>query len=403
MHLYKKKTTVQTILTHYFPEYELKHDLPLYVLNAAQRLIDCRTSALGGHKYYCTDCGKEEIVYNPCHHRICPQCSHIAKDEWLKGQMNRMIATNYYHIVFTIPSEYNDYWLTNKKIMTDILFDSVKETLIDMCLNEKLLGVIPGIIATLHTWGSALSLHPHIHCLITDGGLTKDGSWKSGRRGKTSRKGFLLPITEHGVMGVFRAKFTFKMIGSLRRDKLTLPFTDGDKSNSEVEALYNKLKAKKWNVAIRERYQHGNGVAKYLANYLKGGAIGNSRIKSCVDEKVTFTYKNSRKNRKEELMTLDVYEFIKRLLLHVPEKRQRLVRYYGLFSSSKKELLNKARKSFGQPAVMKTDRLTIDIICKECGHKLKMLEKIEPVRKIEMMNYRRYKMLNEKQKFKKVI
>ena len=392
----KNKITIQDILVRHFPEYELIHDLPSYVLEAAQRLIDCRTSALGGHKYYCPECDKEEIVYNPCHHRICPQCSHIAKDEWLKVQTNRMIATNYYHVVFTIPSEFNMYWLKNKKIMTDILFESVKETLLQMCGNEELLGVLPGIIATLHTWGSTLALHPHIHCLITDGGLTKDGKWKRGRRGKESKKGFLLPIKSNGVMGVFRAKFIFKMIGSLRRNKLVIPIEHLNKTTKEIESIYSKLKDKKWNVDIRERYQHGNGVAKYLANYLKGGAIGNSRIKSCKNEQVTFSYKNSRKNRKKELMTLDVHEFIRRLLLHVPEKRQRLVRYYGIFSSNKKHLLNKARNLFGQPAVKKIEKIKKEVICKTCGHKLRMIDEIEPIRRTNILNYRRYKMTSIK-------
>ncbi len=373
-----KNNTIQYILQQYYPSYRLGHNLPLYVQKAVSKLMMCRTAFLGGHKYICPDCNKEEIVYNPCQHRSCPQCAKIGKEEWLQKQKKKLISTNYYHVVFTIPSEFNIYWLRNKKIMTNLLFNSVKETLLDMCANPNLLGVLPGIITTLHTWGGTLALHPHIHCLITDGGLTKEGKWKSGRRGKKSNKGFLLPINEHGVMGVFRAKFVFKMIGSLRKGKLILPDIDSGKNIKQIEKFYTDLKAKKWNVDIRERYNHGKGVAIYLANYLKGGPIGNSRIKNTTNGKIVFTYKNSRKNRKEDTIELGKDEFIKRLLFHIPEQRQRLVRYYGLFASNKIKELNKARRTFGQLPVEDFEREPIHIKCQSCGHELEKYELIEP-------------------------
>ena len=318
-----RQITVQSILQQHYAAYEAKHNLPYNVRHAAERLIDCRTTRLGGHKYYCSDCGEEEeIVYNPCHHRICPNCANIAREEWLKVQKSKLIATNYYHIVFTIPEQFNVYWLKNVKLMTLI---RAKETLIDMCLNPKLLGAQPGIIATLHTWDSTLTLHPHIHYLITDGGLDKDGVWINSKRNKGNNKSFLLPIKEKGVMDVFRAKFVYKMIGSLRKNQLCLPDDDLFITEKEIENKFTLLKGKKWNVNIRERYEHGNGVATYLANYLKGGAIGNSRIKRCENGKVVFTYKNSKKGRRVDRIELDAEEFIHRLLLHVPVKGQRLV------------------------------------------------------------------------------
>ena len=179
-------------------------------------------------------------------------------------------------------------------------------------------------------------------------------------------------------MGVFRAKFVFKMIGSLRRKKLILPATDSDKSMKQIEKIYTDLKVKKWNVDIRERYNHGKGVAIYLANYLKGGPIGNSRIKNTTNGKIVFTYKNSRKNRKEDTIELDKNEFIKRLLFHIPEKKQRLVRYYGLFASNKINELNKARRTFGQLPVEDFEREPIHIKCQSCGHELEKCEVIEP-------------------------
>src|SRR5207237_3008495 len=168
-------------------------------------VMQCRTAALGGHIQACPDGHVLRVWYNSCRHRSCPQCTYLQTERWLALQQARLLACDHYHVIFTLPHELNPFWLANVRVMSALLFQTVRETLTTLLADPQYLGAQPGIIAALHTWSQTLVLHPHLHCLVTGGGLTPDGHWKA------VRNGFLLPVRV--VMAVFRGK----MLDALRR------------------------------------------------------------------------------------------------------------------------------------------------------------------------------------------
>jgi hypothetical protein len=274
--------TVQKIMKTEYKAFEQTRKLPLYVRKAADAIIQCRTAALGGHIQACPEGHYHRQWYNSCRHRLCPQCNWIRIEQWLEKQKERILVCAHYHMIFTFPYELNEIWLANVKTMTNILFTCVRDTLFEFFSDTKHVGGKPGIIATLHTWSQTIILHPHIHCLITEGGLNLM-RWM-----ETRQKGYLLPI--EAVMMVFRGKLLDYINKAIEKDVISLP---ENMTIQQWKNLKNRLGRKNWNVHIRERYDHGKGVLVYLARYMRGGAISNKRIASFTDEGVTFTYKNS--------------------------------------------------------------------------------------------------------------
>jgi hypothetical protein len=203
--------TVQQILHHGYAAFERGHPLPAYVRKAAWALLVCRTAVLGGHIQACAEGHVERVWYNSCRHRLCPQCAWLQVERWLVRQKARLLACDHYHVIFTMPHELNDLWLANVAAMTQLLFATVHEALDQLLGDEMYLGACPGLIAALHTWSQTLLLHPHLHCLVTGGGLTDAGLWRP------VRKGFLLPVRV--VIAVFRGKLR----QGLAHDQLTLP------------------------------------------------------------------------------------------------------------------------------------------------------------------------------------
>src|SRR5215471_3583544 len=167
--------TLQTIFQDAFPAYEQRHALPAHVRRAAHALMQCRTAALGGHIQACPD-------------GSCPQCAYLQTERWLALQRARLLACDHYHVIFTLPHDLNALWLANVPVMTTLLFQAVRDTLGSLLADPKYLGAQPGILAALHTWSQTLGLHPHVHCLVTGGGLTPAGQWVAVRHG------FLLPV-----------------------------------------------------------------------------------------------------------------------------------------------------------------------------------------------------------------
>ena len=163
--------TIQEIIKKHYSAFERKHRLPESVRKAAKALMECRTAALGGHVQACPEGHYHRQWYNSCRNRVCPQCNWLQIEQWLRKQSERLLKCGHYHMIFTIPHELNVLWLWNRKVVTNILFRAVRDTLFEFFLDEKHIGGKPGIIATLHTWSQTLIDHPHIHCLITEGGL----------------------------------------------------------------------------------------------------------------------------------------------------------------------------------------------------------------------------------------
>jgi Putative transposase/Transposase zinc-binding domain len=355
------QVTIQQILRIGYAAYERSHQLPGYVRTAALALLSCRTAALGGHVQRCPDGHFARIWYNSCKHRFCPQCAWLQIERWLITQKARLFACDHYHVIFTLPEELRGLWLANVTLMTNLFFASVRETLYELLDDPRYLGARPGIIATLHTWSQTLVLHPHVHCLVTGGGMTPEGQWYA------VRNGFLLPVRV--VMALFRGKLLDAIDRGVRRGTLRLP--EG-MSLRQWEHLRKKLGRTKWNVHIRERYRYGEGVLTYLARYVRGGPMANTRLVSCDNGTVTFRYRvngaSSGSGRTSwGLMTLPLPQFLQRYLLHVPPPRTRVVRSYGLYAPTQREALARCRAQLGQGAVVSPPQLTWQTACSARG------------------------------------
>ena len=328
--------TVQQIFRQNFSALAAGRRLPLHYHKAAQQFIRCRTAALGGHVQACPEGHIERVWYNSCRHRTCPQCNQIQVERWLAAQRARLLDCAHHHIIFTLPHELNPLWQYNRAALMSHLFQAVREVLMELLADPKYLGAEPGFLLALHTWGRSLSLHPHIHCLITDGGLAGD-EWR------TPRGSCFLPARV--VMAKFRGTFLWMIRDALEKGELTLPRNERP---ARFQSLLNRLGRIKWNVHLRERYGHGAGVVQYLARYVRGGPLRNSQLIDLSSAQVKFRY-FAHNDGAARVMTLTPEVFMLRYLQHVPEAGRPTVRHYGLYAHTKTAALNRARPLFQQP------------------------------------------------------
>jgi hypothetical protein len=296
---------------------------------------------LGGHIEACPEGHVERHHYNSCKHRACPRCAFIEGQEWLTAKLALLLPCDYYHVIFTLPHDPNPLWRWNVRRMTALLLAAMRDTVYEFLHDPKYLGATPGILAALHTWGQTLVLHPHLHCLITAGGVTPEGQWQAAQRS------FLFPI--RAVSVVLRGKFLAAVRRELTAGRLQLP---PDLSEHKLHKLLNKLGRKKWNVHIRERYAHGRGVVTYLSRYLRGGPLAERRLLKADADQVTFWYSDNqdvdaqgRGTRKT--LTLSAEEFLTRLLTHVPPPGLQVVRSYGVFATAARPTLAACRAQLG--------------------------------------------------------
>jgi hypothetical protein len=275
-------------------------------------------------------------------HRSCPQCAWLERERWLTRWKARLLPTSHYHIVFTLPHQYIPLWKLNRRAVADLLFQAARKSLEELLEDPKYLGAKPGILAALHTWNQKLQPHLHLHVLVTDGGLSGQSQWVM------PVKRCLLP--RKVLMIKFRGKFKALLMQRVAKGKLALLH---GQTQSDIERLNSQLTKIPWNVKIHEPYPHGQGVVTYLAKYIKGGPIGNSRLVNAEEGEVTFRYRLSEleggdgKARGKVTLTSD--QFISRWLLHVPPKRLQVVRGYGLYSGNQHSRISIARKALGVP------------------------------------------------------
>jgi hypothetical protein len=356
--------TLQAIFHDAFPAYEQRHALPAHVRRAAHALMQCRTAVLGGHSQACPDGHIARIWYNSCRHRSCPQCAYLQTERWLARPRARLLACDHSHVIFTLPHDLNPLWLANVPVMTTLVCQAVRDTLGTLLADPKYLGAQPGILMALHTWSQTLVLHPHLHCLVTGGGLTPDGQWQA------VRQGFLLPARL--VMAVFRGKMLDAIRQAYAREDLVLP--EGMRPQLFVNLL-NRLghpTKTRWNVRIMERYAHGAGVVTYLARYLRGGPIKNGRLVAYDGARVTFTCRTRHEEAdgarpRSQQMTLPVADVLQRWLLQVPVPQTRGVRSYGLYHSTQTAGLALCRAALGQPPVVVPVGLDWQTVCVQRG------------------------------------
>lgn len=279
----------------------------------------CRTQLMGGHIDQCNCCNKLHISYNSCRNRHCPTCQGHKREEWIRAREEELLNVPYFHVVFTLPSELNEYALKEGKIVYDALFKASWQTLQQFGDNPKHLGAKMGMIAVLHTWGQNLSLHPHLHCIVPGGGVTKNKKWKSAKnKGK-----YLFDVKS--MSKVFRAKY----VALLRKSKLDIP-----------QKVYDELFSKNWVVYAEQPFVKPEFVVEYLGRYTHKIAISNHRIKNIdyVKRTVTFSAKNYKKGGQKQDITLSTKDFIKRFSLHVLPKGFTRLRHFGILSSSWKKV-----------------------------------------------------------------
>jgi hypothetical protein len=343
------------------PEYRAKfvdRMLPSH-RRAMEDIERCRTEALGGQVYYCANCRDHRYSYHSCKNRHCPKCQNDQANEWLEKQDNLLLPVTHFMVTFTLPEELRSVARANQKIVYNILFRASSEALQQLALDRRFIGGRLGILGVLHTWTRDLIYHPHVHYIVTGGGLTRNGKWNS------SRPDFLLPVKALSL--IFRAKF---------RDQL--------KKAGLFNQVNERVWAKAW-VVHSEPVGNGRAAFKYLAPYVFRVAISNNRILTLEDGQVTFKYKESGTDL-IRFCTLPAEEFIRRFLQHVLPDRFIKVRYYGLLSPGNRQLLNQARESLGaegvesKPAETETGehKLTAVACCPSCGTVLTLIRELKP-------------------------
>lgn len=353
--------TVQQLWQRHFERFATRRPLSLEMLNAARRMRDCRTAAMGGHVKRCPQGHVAQVAYNSCRHRCCPLCNGLARARWLEGWKQRLLNCPHYHLVFTTPHELLPLWRYNKARFASTLFAAASQTLTELLDDPKYLGARVGLLAALHTWSQTLAAHVHLHVLVTAGGLDRQGDWRQ------PVKSCLLP--RKVLMIVFRGKFRALLLEQLRRGELVVP---PDTSAAQVHGLLNKLGRTPWNVKILDRYAHGRGVVTYLARYLKGGPIGRGRLLCQRDGQVYFRYRVPARGgsdpKRQGVMSLAVDDFLARLLEHVPPHRYQTVRGYGLYSGNQHSRLEAAHRTLGsEPPQRDQPPLSWQAFCAQAG------------------------------------
>jgi hypothetical protein len=306
----------------------------------------CRSAALGGHIERCQDCGHSRIAYNSCRNRHCPKCQGAAAKDWLAARQAELLPVGYFHLVFTLPAEIAPIAYQNKAAVNGLLFRAAAETLLAIAADPRHLGARIGFTAVLHSWGSAMTYHPHLHMIVPGGGISLDGT-----RWVACRPGFLLPVRV--LSRLFRRLFLTGLANAHAAGRLAF-FGDLDslRRRRVFAAHLAPLRRKNWFVYAKPPFAGPEAVLAYLARYTHRVAISNSRLLGLDHCGVTFRYKDYRRNgrARQRTMTLAPDEFIRRFLLHVLPKGFHRIRHYGLLASATcKANIARARELIAAP------------------------------------------------------
>ena len=294
-------------------------------------LAQCRTAALGGHLKQCDRCSHEVPVYNSCRNRHCPKCQGAARASWLEARQQELLDVEYFHVVFTLPHELAPLALQNPRIVYGMLFRAVSETLLTLGRDPNHLGAEIACLVILHTWGQNLHHHPHLHCVVPGGGLSPDQ-----KRWVSCRDGFFLPVRV--LRQLFRGKFLAELQRAWEHRQLGFHGRLRDLEHPKVwEAWLEPIRNKDWVVHAEPPFGGPQQVLKYLARYTHRVAISNQRLISIKEGKVTFRWKDYAQGNRQRTMTLDVFEFLRRFLLHVLPRGFMHIRYYGFLANRNRQ------------------------------------------------------------------
>jgi hypothetical protein len=298
----------------------------------------CRTAALGGHVWHCAACGHEQVLYNSCRNRHCPSCQAAVRATWLAREASWLLPIEYHHVVFTLPVEVAEVALANPAVVYGLLFTAASATLRQVAADPKHLGAQVGVVAVLHTWGQNLHHHPHLHCLVTGGGLSCDRSGHLDARPRwlSCPRGFLLPVRV--LSRVFRGKFLTRLRQAHGRGALVLAGRLASLATaSGWESWLRPLYGRDWVVYSQPPAAGAAVVLKYLSRYVHRSALSNGRLVALTDAGVSFTWKDYAQGGKERVLTLSGEEFLRRWVQHVLPKGFVKVRHYGLLASHGRE------------------------------------------------------------------
>jgi hypothetical protein len=301
-------------------------------LKAMSAIETCRTAALGGHVAACENpaCGHRHIAYNSCRNRHCPKCQGAAARDWMEAREAELLPVPYFHQVFTLPAPVADIGYHNKAVIYDLLFKASAEAMLTVAADPKHLGARTGFIAVLHTWGSAMTHHPHVHMIVPGGGISPDGS-----RWIACRRGFFLPVLV--LSKLFRRLMLEKLAAAHKAGKLRFYGEHAHLTSADAFARFlAPLKKTDWFVYSKRPFSGPQAVLCYLARYTHRVAISNRRLVAADERSVTFTFKDYRIEGpgRYKTMTLAAEEFIRRFLTHVLPKGFHRIRHYGLFASN---------------------------------------------------------------------
>ena len=334
----KTRYEISQIIQRFLPEVETQGGLSAHQRSILKLMSLCKTSALGGHKERCDQCHYTRIHYNSCGNRNCPSCQAVNKEKWIYDRQYDLLPVKYYHCVFTIPSELYIYFRYNKKLLYDLLFQCVRETLLTFGLDPKhgISGKV-GAICLLHTWTQQMTYHPHVHCIVPAGGLTKNGTWRHAK----SKGEFLFPA--RAMSRLFRGKLLAELHLLHRQGSLAM--------TTAMRNLYyqtkNKLYNKEWVVYAKKAFGGPQQVLEYLGRYSHRICISNFRITNISQTHVTFKYQD-RKTKKQKSKNIKGTAFIRLFSEHILPKRFVKIRHIGILASRvKKNDLFQARKSLG--------------------------------------------------------
>ena len=350
----------------------------LKVMSAIER---CRSAALGGHVLCCEGCAEIQIAYNSCRDRHCPKCQASAARRWLEARQADLLPVPYYHVVFTLPAAISDIAYHNKAVIYQLLFKAAAETLLTIAADPKHLGAHIGLTAVLHTWGSALTHHPHLHCIVPGGGLSLDGS-----RWVACKPGFFLPVRV--LSRLFRRLFLEQLCAADHAGNLQ--FFGEHQPLAETKTFNDWLKPLRqveWVVYAKRPFAGPEAVLAYLSRYTHRVAIANSRLITCDERGVTFKWKDYRAKEcdRHKTMTLTTDEFIRRFLLHVLPRGFHRIRHYGLFANKgRAKHLARAHELLQIPPDSTDDSpdhesaATCVYRCKSCGAPMFIIETLDP-------------------------
>lgn len=321
---------IRDVFRKSLPDYLQIHSVSTEQLRAANAITNCKTGSLGVNTSVCDECGHVEIHNSSCRNRHCPNCQAVLKELWIDQRRSEVLDAKYFHFVFTVPHDLNPLFLANQKLLYSLLMQAASQTLLTLARDKRYLGATPGIILVLHTWGQNLSFHPHVHCIVSGAGLTRDLKLRK------CGSGFFIPVRAASKM--FRGKFMASLKAYRESGELMLPTSFNDPAvpvnwQCFVDGLYGT----DWVAYTKETFNGYGNAINYLGRYTHRVAISNGRILGVSSDTVTFRYRDYQDSNRLKEMTLSHEEFIRRFLMHILPKGFQKIRYYGFLSNPVKK------------------------------------------------------------------